>query len=360
MRRLILLSSFALACPGAAELVIPSEPVESISLEPADPAWSKTKPIRVPLVPQRFVAPLGGGASPWVEVASLRTADALLVRLSWPDKTKSARLAPSGVFGDACAVEFPAREGTLPSPFMGEKGAPVNIWSWRAVAQESERYDPAYADFFRAGSIEKTVKFADRPGQSLFAEGFGTITPGRIQDVEGKGVWKEGRWSVVLKRAMGSKEGPTFTAGALVPIAFAVWDGGSEERGSQKSLAFWQTLSLGAGTPRAPASPEARGERVFSRYGCAACHGPGGKGGVKNLNAQGGEVPPINKVKEGFTYEELERVIWEGRASVPEQAKGPQPPLHMFSWKAVISESEMDDLAKYLFSLMPKTEGEGW
>jgi hypothetical protein len=47
-----------------------------------------------------------------------------------------------------------------------------------------------------------------------------------------------------------------------------------------------QPLSAGALNPQLE-----RGKIVFQKYGCNACHGPAGQGGIKNINAQtGGEV----------------------------------------------------------------------
>ena len=123
--------------------------------------------------------------------------------------------------------------------------------------------------------------------------------------------------------------------------------------GTPKTVGFIQL-------PQA-ATPEERGKLVFKKYGCAGCHGLEGKGGVKNPNSQGGVVPSLTRVAEGYTKDELEQKI---RLGVPQVAKadpkGPIPPLYMPSWKDKISQQELDDLTAYLFSLMPKGEKEEW
>lgn len=359
---LILASAAASWAGQAAEVVVRSRPVPKGSLDPLAAVWSEVPAARVPLIPQKFVRPQGGGTTPWVEVRSVHTTAELFLKLSWEDPTPSRTLDTVGRFTDACAIQFPMEPARRPSPFMGEKGGRVNIWMWRAVAGQKERYPRAYADFHRSGSVEHAVRFPDRPVQSLQAEGFGTLAPAEVQDVEGRSEWAQGRWSVVLMRRLAAGEGATSFAGlGHLPVAFAIWDGGKGERDGIKSLSPWHTLAFGDAQVPEPKSELVQGARVFSRYGCSACHGPGGKGGVKNANSQGGEVPPLDRVALGFSEEELKAVIANGRASVPEDGRGPAPPLHMVAWKDIMGAQELDSLVHYLFSLLPKeARGEGF
>ncbi len=349
---------FAVSLAGGAEILLTSREVKKGALDPFDKVWKKAPASVVPLIPQVFTVPHGGGSVKTVEVKSLFTGEDVYVRLSWEDPTRNGTFDTGGRFSDACALQFPFREGTLPSPFMGEKGAPVNIWHWRAAGAETEsvRYEKAYSDYYRPGAIHEQVSFPAGTAQSLFAEGFGTLTPGAVQDVQAASVWKNGRWAVVFKRALASREGTAFKKNAAIPVAFAVWDGEDQERNGAKSLSLWQTLTLGNGVLPGLKTPEEKGQRIFSRYGCATCHGPGGTGGVKNLNAHGGQVPPINKVRDGFTEAEVEQVIRLGRRSVPEDVNGPLPPLRMNNWGQVMDEQEIHDLVKYLWTLAPKSE----
>jgi dimethylsulfide dehydrogenase subunit gamma/complex iron-sulfur molybdoenzyme family reductase subunit gamma len=341
---------------NGAELVLSAKKVKRVSLDPSDRVWKKARPAKVPLVPQTFTVPHGGGAVKSVEARSLYTDSEVFFRLRWDDPTRNITSAPGGHFPDGCAVQFPARADDVPSPFMGEKGRPVNIWHWRYAAPDAERYEKAYADYYRPGAIEETLSFYAAPARSLFAEGFGTLTPGDTQDVEAASEWKDGRWTVVFRRNRVSTEGAAFDEGAALSVAFAVWDGEDQDRDGAKSLSLWQTLVLGDAVPSEPKTPEEKGGRIFARYGCATCHGPGGTGGVKNRNAQGGEVPPIHKVRDGFTEQEVEQVIRIGRRSVPEDPQAPLPPLRMYSWGQVMDEQEVHDLVKYLWTLAPKSE----
>ena len=99
-----------------------------------------------------------------------------------------------------------------------------------------------------------------------------------------------------------------------------------------------------------------RGKAVFQKYGCMACHGIGGRGGVRNVNMEPGEeVPPLIYVADGFTKEELKDVIRHGRYPPKADSKGPTPPLWMPAWKDKISEEELDPLVDYLLSLHPES-----
>lgn len=112
----------------------------------------------------------------------------------------------------------------------------------------------------------------------------------------------------------------------------------------------------------APAwSAEARGRVVYERYGCRMCHGDDGKGGVANTNAQGGTMPAVIYVGEGYTLPELRKLFLTGVARIErDDPKGPVPPYRMPGWGGQMSDQEADDLARYLMSLLPKSAEEKW
>ncbi len=111
--------------------------------------------------------------------------------------------------------------------------------------------------------------------------------------------------------------------------------------------------------PSAPtptfASAIERGQAVFEKYGCAACHGIGGVGGRKNWNAGlGSEAPPLLYVKAYYEHdlEHLKELIRHGRQPVPRtDPSRPFPSLYMPPWKERISEEDLDALVAYLLSL---------
>lgn len=109
----------------------------------------------------------------------------------------------------------------------------------------------------------------------------------------------------------------------------------------------WDAASLAS-------DPVARGRVIYSRAGCAGCHGPAGAGGYPNNNVKGGLIPPVDKVKDGFTKAELVAKIKKGMPqSQKDDAKGPEPMIRMPGWEGVLDDAELDALAAYLFSLAP-------
>ena len=103
------------------------------------------------------------------------------------------------------------------------------------------------------------------------------------------------------------------------------------------------------------------GWKVYTGKGCVYCHGPGATGGVKNPNAVGGLMPPLNKVGGSYTKEELKKKIRKGVHEVDrDNPKGPHPPLFMPNWEERLSAQELDDVSDYLMNLLPKEEKEGW
>jgi len=101
-------------------------------------------------------------------------------------------------------------------------------------------------------------------------------------------------------------------------------------------------------------SPVERGAAVFTKLGCVGCHGPQGRGGIRNMNMDlGEEVPALTYVSDGYSKEELKAIIRDGRYPARADRHGPSPPLWMPSWKEKLTEEELDALVEYLYSLHP-------
>src|SRR3989338_3219356 len=105
--------------------------------------------------------------------------------------------------------------------------------------------------------------------------------------------------------------------------------------------------------PAGYATAVERGRAVFQKYGCAGCHGEGGLGGRKNWNAQlGAEQPSLVYVKMTYDRDSLKQLIRDGRQPVPRRDPvRPRAPSYMPAWKDSLSETELDDVMEYLFSL---------
>ncbi len=108
-----------------------------------------------------------------------------------------------------------------------------------------------------------------------------------------------------------------------------------------------------------------RGRVAFQKYGCNACHGLAGQGGIKNINAQtGGEVNGLLRISETYTQAELVEKIQSGVPTVDKaDPTGPEPPLRMPAYRGLITGQDMQDLTAYLMSLRPaggEAKSEGW
>lgn len=114
--------------------------------------------------------------------------------------------------------------------------------------------------------------------------------------------------------------------------------------------------------PAAAAGAEEQGRLVYRRYGCGMCHGPDGAGGFANLNAEtDGEVPAVVYVAEGYSEDELHRLIRNGTPPIGKaDPDGPQPPFLMPGWGERMSDADAEALVAYLFSLYPEEAAESW
>jgi len=77
------------------------------------------------------------------------------------------------------------------------------------------------------------------PVEDLNAQGFSTLSIQEEQSVQGKGVWKDEKWMVVMKRSLVNSDSNDIQFKHSVPMAIAVWNGGNRERNGQKGLAGW-------------------------------------------------------------------------------------------------------------------------
>ena len=143
---------------------------------------------------------------------------------------------------------------------MGNRNKVVNIWQWRADWQtemetkEELEYATKGMDLDtmifggEVNPVDSLNPFRDVPVEELNAEGFGTLTPQpqTKQNVLGKGVWKDGKWSVVFYRTLDSinKWDIHFQRKIPVLVAFAVWDGKHQDRNGRKVISMWQRLKV--------------------------------------------------------------------------------------------------------------------
>jgi mono/diheme cytochrome c family protein len=234
---------------------------QEIDMEPDNPLW-KNVPVQ-----KIHTIPLNARRDPidQIQFQSVANEDGIAFRLVWEDSNPDRTASRHQDFKDAIAMEFALGDLLLHEhghnePFfgMGNRGKVVNIWQWRADWQteietkEKLEYATKGLDLDtmifggEINPVDALNPFRDVPVEELNAEGFGTLTPQpkTKQNVLGKGVWKDGKWSVVFFRTLDSfnKWDIKFIKKTPVLVAFAIWDGKHQDRNGRKVISMWQRL----------------------------------------------------------------------------------------------------------------------
>ena len=106
--------------------------------------------------------------------------------------------------------------------------------------------------------------------------------------------------------------------------------------------------------PEVAGDPAKRGEVLFNKAGCVACHSQNGRGGYPNNNVAGGQIPTLSKVYETYTKPELMTKIRGGVTPTPADPGAPPPMITMPKWGQVLKDEEISAVADFLISLKPK------
>lgn len=155
----------------------------------------------------------------------------------WFEDEEEAVL-PQWILRDSVDIQFPVKipDGPVkPFFFLGNSGKPVNLWRWKADMQEDTEKDSAVEECNATG-FKNSIK----------------VQPPESQATDSNGYWEDGRWRVVLKRALTTEDKRKdiqFEKGKLTPIAFHAWDGSNGEAGLKMSISSWYYLILEARTP---------------------------------------------------------------------------------------------------------------
>lgn len=262
---LVLLASAALAQVVAWRTDAPGP-----LLDPTAAFWQEIAPVTVALFPQNIAIPYN--LTPSVTELRVRAAHNgawLGILLEWHDDTPDWRFT-TDTFGDQIAIQLPVETTPLPAPMMGDAANAVNILQWRAAFQRdlevgpldlAELYPNALIDLYpdQVLAVVDTLAYAGaigvdnpvaRPDASpvldMVAKGWGTTTVKAKQHADGRGVWQDGIWRVVITRPLQrlGRWDPDLAPGSQTMIAFAVWDGSAGEVGGRKAWAPWLPLHL--------------------------------------------------------------------------------------------------------------------
>ena len=212
----------------------------------ADDVWGSLESTTLDMVYQVTVAPWPKKLVPAVDVKAFHDKESVYVRMQWKDETEG-RTQGAGVFTDKGAVMFPLGDDNAPSVVMMGFLGKANIWLWKASQDLAFWGNPeeetSYADWYNPFEDKETLAVSRTIHQSavndLLTKRVGTLVPKDDQTVEGRGVWDSGTWQVVFKRSLKSSDidsGQSFVSGAVLPCAFAVWNGAEGDRGGRKSI----------------------------------------------------------------------------------------------------------------------------
>jgi len=163
------------------------------------------------------------GTATSIQVSAVHNGSEIFLRLLWEDDSADEKIADINEFIDAAAVLFPVAEDA-PLFGMGSKGKPVNAWLWRA-------------DW-------------ERP-KNVAAEGMGSTQRREDPALASKARHTRGRWDVVVSRSLATNGAPAGTVslspGSVSKVAFAVWQGGNQERAGIKAFSpDWQEFEIEA------------------------------------------------------------------------------------------------------------------
>lgn len=225
-----------------------------ISLSP----WDGLPGTEVELMYQVTVLPWARSLVSPLRVKAFHNGKELFLYLTWKDATEDRQVGVNQ-FADAAAVMFPLGDQVEPSTIMMGFMGRANLWHWKA-SRDSEYWEKrlprsgAYSDFYYPFEEQELFPVSqEKPASAvaeLLAERVGTVTSSPLQEVEGRGVWRDGTWHVVFRRPLSSGDAEyarTLVPGNTYRIAFAVWNGQQGDRGGRKSISEWVDLRIEPG-----------------------------------------------------------------------------------------------------------------
>jgi complex iron-sulfur molybdoenzyme family reductase subunit gamma len=211
-----------------------------------------------------------------VSLRVLYTDSKVFLNLDWEDSSQSLfSRKETNSFGDSVALEIP-KEFSERLPYIGMGDEKKNVYVYMQRAAEEGTLLNEYV-----------------------ASGFGSLTRinKNISKVEMNYDQKTKRWQALFSLPLDSRN----LKQAILPIAFAFWDGDKNERGGNKYLSAWQFIEM----PSLPKNPSylkqisfayddlpstEKGKQIFNTV-CVACHLAGSNG-----NAQGGLAPNLENI----------------------------------------------------------------
>lgn len=218
--------------------------------------WDAHESKELELIYQLMVLPWGKSLVSPITVKSFHNEKDIYFYISWKDKTEDKNLNLDK-FSDAAAIMFPMNDKAASSTVMMGFLGGANIWYWKASQdrefwfKESQKSNK-YVDFYYPFEEEELFVVSNKGAPTtavndLMAIRVGTITPKETQNVQGRGVWIDGTWHVVIRRSFKSLDDEVdavFEVGKRRLCAFAIWDGSNNDRGGRKSISGLVELNI--------------------------------------------------------------------------------------------------------------------
>ena len=220
--------------------IISYQTSKKIGLSPEAPIWKGLKSLPVKL---RALQSVSSQVS-IVDIQSIHNAEQIAFRLQWKDETPDTANSGEGFYMDAVALQFSALSKFDSIYYgMGGRKKPVNIWHWKA-----DSFQKVDGQSLAINNRIAVNPFGEKPVEEMNASGFGTLTVQSQEDQQlmGKGMWKNGRWTVVLLRDLrtASPFDVQFRESMNALVAFALWDGKKKEKNANKKVSFWQKIEI--------------------------------------------------------------------------------------------------------------------
>jgi mono/diheme cytochrome c family protein len=223
---------------------------------PFSPAWNSAPQVRIPLI---SLWNRGPAQLPELKVRSLTDGKTIVFLVEWDDSSRDVSTTRPQDFRDSVALQFFAGPGNAPIA-MGDRNSEVTIWQWKADWQEQvdgnrsigmkeahpfmveDTYPRPAVAALEAGNQNALARRVSSVEEAT-ARGFGTITPkpAGSQHVMGTGIWRDGKWHVVLYRARADGSG----IATRTSLSFAIWNGSESQRNGEKAVSNWHTLVIG-------------------------------------------------------------------------------------------------------------------
>jgi len=154
-------------------------------------------------------------------VKALHNGKEVFFRVTWESAENNLSIGDMNTFPDGMALLFPVKTAEeTPIKEMGKADAPTNSWYWRA-------------------------DFENKPKNQI-AEGLSTSLYTEDSSIVANSGWKDGRWTVVMGRALEAPEDSVKLAvGEKKAVGIAAWEGAAGERGGVKAFSKeWRDLML--------------------------------------------------------------------------------------------------------------------